>query len=286
MRILAISDIHINHPENRALIEELPHCPEDLLLLVGDVADRYVDMEYAFSLLVPRFRKIVWVPGNHDLWTLPGSGEAEKGVARYERLVAMCQSYGILTPEDPYPVVSVAGELIRIVPLFLLYDFSFRPAELPFGDVGAWAAEVGTGCTDDFLLGADPYPDCSAWCQDRCETTLRRLEACQDGTATILANHFPMVEEFAGVPLVPRFTPWCGTQRSADWHIRFRARVVVTGHLHMPFTRYKDGVRFEDVSLGYPRQRLVKRPASCYLRQILPDPASSDAVFAHRTRFH
>lgn len=286
MRLLAISDIHINHPENRSLIEELPHCPEDWLLLVGDVADRYVDMEYAFSLLVPRFRQIVWVPGNHDLWTLPASGEVEKGVARYERLVAMCRFYGILTPEDTYPVVSIAGEALRIAPLFLLYDFSFRPAKVPFDDVGAWAAEVGTGCTDDFLLGVDPYPDPAAWCRDRCETTLRRLEACHDGTATILANHFPMVEEFAGVPLVPRFTPWCGTQLSADWHIRFQARVVVTGHLHMPCTRYKDSVRFEDVSLGYPRQRLVKRPASYYLRQVWPDPASSDPASAQRTRFY
>ena len=40
----------------------------------------------------------------------------------------------------------------------------------------------------------------------------------------------------------------------AIWHIRFRAELVVYGHLHIPRTTHYDGVRFEEVSLGYPRE--------------------------------
>ena len=44
------------------------------------------------------------------------------------------------------------------------------------------------------------------------------------------------------------------TTRTADWHTRFRAEVAVYGHLHIPRTTHYDGVRFEEVSLGYPRE--------------------------------
>jgi hypothetical protein len=51
---------------------------------------------------------------------------------------------------------------------------------------------------------------------------------------------------------------------------------VVYGHLHIPRVTWYDGVRFEEVSLGYPREwgRRGTRPAGP--RQILPAaPASA-----------
>ena len=39
---------------------------------------------------------------NHDLWTLPTEPDHLRGVAKYERLVALCRDHGVLTPEDPY----------------------------------------------------------------------------------------------------------------------------------------------------------------------------------------
>jgi hypothetical protein len=68
---------------------------------------------------------------------------------------------------------------------------------------------------------------------------------------------------------VPRFSIWCGTTLTEDWHIRYRAEAVVTGHLHMRHTVVKDGVRFEEVSLGYPRDWNGARGIGAYLRRIL-----------------
>jgi predicted phosphohydrolase len=71
--------------------------------------------------------------------------------------------------------------------------------------------------------------------------------------------------------LPPRFVIWCGTQRTADWHTRFPVSVVVYGHLHVPGTHFRDGVRFEEVALGLPQwnwdhgDRLQQ-----HLREILP----------------
>jgi hypothetical protein len=68
----------------------------------------------------------------------------------------------------------------------------------------------------------------------------------------------------------PEFAQWCGTVRTADWHVRFRTAVVVYGHLHIPRTTWQDGVRFEEVSLGYPREWQRRRLASPPLRRIMP----------------
>jgi len=66
------------------------------------------------------------------------------------------------------------------------------------------------------------------------------------------------------------FAQWCGTTRTAGWHRRFGVIAVIYGHLHIPRTSWHDGVRFEEVSLGYPRERPHRRPDALGLRRILP----------------
>jgi hypothetical protein len=85
-----------------------------------------------------------------------------------------------------------------------------------------------------------------------------------------LVSHFPLTREPTRALKHPEFAQWCGTERTADWHLRFGARAVVYGHLHIPGTTWQDGVRFEEVSLGYPEElsRNPERPHA--LRQILP----------------
>jgi hypothetical protein len=52
----------------------------------------------------------------------------------------------------------------------------------------------------------------------------------------------------------PEFAQWCDTERTAGWHRTYNAAAVVYGHLHIPRTLWQDGVRFEEVSVGYPRE--------------------------------
>jgi hypothetical protein len=129
-------------------------------------------------------------------------------------------------------------------------------------------------CTDELLLHADPHAGVAAWCQVRCDLTEARLEQCKDGLPTVLINHFPLREDLVRLPRMPRFSIWCGTRRTEDWHRRFNASVVVSGHLHIRSTMYRDGVRFEEVSLGYPRQWIDKTTLDQCVREILPAVAT------------
>jgi len=271
--VWAISDLHVGHADNRTILQSLRAVSEqDWLLVVGDVADRVADLEWALGLLTDRFRRVVWVPGNHELWTEErGDAAGLRGQARYEHLVSLCRRLGVLTPEDPYPVWRGEGGPITVAPLFLLYDYSFRPTGTATQEEAlAYARSTGVVCSDEFLLHPDPWTSREQWCRERVATTEARLAAAQ--TPTVLVNHFPLVREPTRVLRYPEFALWCGTELTADWHRRYGAVAAVYGHLHIPRTTHYDGVRFEEVSVGYPREWKRRTALPGVLRQILPVP--------------
>lgn len=267
-RLLATSDLHVSHRQNHEALEALGSYPDDWLIVAGDVGERAEHLALALDLLTTRFARIFWTPGNHDLWCPAGAVDRTRGEARYDELVALCRSRGVLTPEDPY-VAWPADPGLFIVPMFLLFDYSFRPPGVTAEGAVAWARESGVVSGDEFMLDPTPWPSRTAWCHARVASTAARLDALPAGARTILVNHWPLRHDLAVPPRVPRFSIWCGTTLTEDWHIRYRAEAVVTGHLHMRHTVVKDGVRFEEVSLGYPRDWRADRGIGSYLRRIL-----------------
>ncbi len=276
MKLYALSDLHLGHPANRRALETLPTLADDWLILAGDVGEKPAHLAFAFQSLAGRFKQLVWVPGNHELWSLPSDPTGARGVEVYRRSVALCQSFGVLTPEDPYPIWDGEGPTCLLAPMFLLYDYSFRPDHVPQRRAVEWAAEQGVLCADEKYLHADPYPSRRDWCEARCRETERRLERIPPGLPTVLINHFPLRRDLARLPRIPRFSIWCGTRRTEEWHVRFRARVVVSGHLHLRTTQWRNGVRFEEVSLGYPHQWHLQAGMRPYLREILPGPEGTN----------
>jgi len=272
VKLYAISDLHVNHTPNGDALEALPAHPEDWLIVGGDVGESEVVVIRALHLLTDRFAQVLWVPGNHELWAVSKDGGL-RGVARYDRFVSRCRDLGVLTPEDPYPLWPGAGPPTRIAPLFTLYDYSFAPEGIGSEDVGAWARESGIVPVDDRLLLPDPYPSRVDWCHARVAWTERRLSAVPAGERLVLVNHWPLREDLVRLYRVPRYTPWCGTRLTEDWHRRFPVDVVIYGHLHMRATDWRDGVRFEEVALGYGRHWDHDRGVEGYLRQILPRPS-------------
>jgi len=275
--LLAVSDLHVGYPRNRELVAGLrPDSAGDWLIVAGDVGELMADIEWVLATLAGRYARVIWAPGNHELWTHPRDPVQLRGEERYQHLVRVCRDLGVLTPEDPYPVWPGAGGPATIAPLFLLYDYTFRPDGAQTKEEGlALAYRSGVVATDESLLHPDPYNSREAWCQARVELTLGRLAARDPALPTVLVNHFPLNRDPTRVLRYPQFAQWCGTTATADWHTRYRAAAVVYGHLHIPRTGEYDGVRFEEVSWGYPREWERRGPAPRPPRQILPPPASS-----------
>lgn len=252
----AVSDLHVSYRENREMLDRIqPAGDEDWLIVAGDVGEVGADVVDTLARLRDRFDTVVWVPGNHELWTTRDDPLTLRGVARYDWFVEACRGLGVLTPEDDYAVWTGPGGPVAVVPLFLLYDYSFlAPGSSDAATSLAVARAAGVVCTDEYLLHPDPYPDRAAWCTARVADAERRLADLPGELPLVLVNHWPLTREPTRVLRFPEFAQWCGTAATANWHRRFPVLVGVYGHLHIPRTTWTDGVRFEEVSLGYPRE--------------------------------
>lgn len=221
-------------PANRERVEQL-RGERDWLIVAGDVAEKIPDVVSALAGLAQRFEKVIWTPGNHELFNR--KSERIAGKARYRALVGELRALGIVTPEDPYPRFGP----VTVCPLFTLYDYSFARPGL--------TVDNARMKLDDTLAIA-PYVDVRAWCAERIDYTQARLE--QVSGPTVLVNHWPLIDAPLHRLPEPDISLWCGTRKTTDWPHRFRARAVVYGHLHMPGEMRIDGVSHYDVSLGYP----------------------------------
>lgn len=241
----AVADLHAAVRGNSARIDAItPRTSKDWLIVAGDVAERTEVVLHVLYTLRSRFDKVIWVPGNHELFSR--SVDKNRGRAKYNELVAGCRDIDVLTPEDPYAVF--AGR--TIVPLFTLYDYSYRPAGMTFDQALASAYDKQVVMTDQFAIA--PFVDIRAWCWDRLAYSVKRLSRVQG--PTILINHWPLVSEPINRLKYPQLSLWCGTRHTQSWAPRYNAEAVIYGHLHMPGVIEVDGVPHIEVSLGYPRE--------------------------------
>lgn len=123
MRIFAVSDVHVDYDINKRWIANLPETDyrKDVLILAGDVAHSLQLLEWCLMTLTRRFKKVLYVPGNHDLWVTndePGQSSLDK----FDRVCRVAQSCGVSM--QPFH----AGRL-SIIPLLGWYDYSFGEPE-------------------------------------------------------------------------------------------------------------------------------------------------------------
>ena len=166
----------------------------------------------------------------------------------------MCRRFGVLTPEDEFPVWPGAGGPVTVAPLFMLYDYSFLPdgADSKESALGrgarrpGWSAPTSAGCTPTRTRRSRVVPA-------RVAATERLASPGAPGPV-VLVSHWPLLRPPDAALRHPEFAPWCGTTADRGLAPASRGRRRVYGHLHIPRTTRHDGVRFEEVSVGYPRE--------------------------------
>ena len=131
MKLYALSDVHLRYEANRTLLQSIRPHPDDWLILCGDVGETLDHLRFSLETLGPKFARLLWVPGNHELWTMPSQEQSgPRGEAQYQQWVDLCRQYQVLTPEDPFVTWEGEGGPAILAPLFLLYDYSFAPDDV------------------------------------------------------------------------------------------------------------------------------------------------------------
>jgi predicted phosphodiesterase len=124
MRVFALSDIHIDYEANAKWIANLSiaEYQDDVLILAGDVTDTLRLLEWCLSALAKRFKKVLFTPGNHDLWVIREDREMNS-LQKFDDVCLVVESSGA-------SMQAFRERGVAIIPLLAWYDYSFgEPSE-------------------------------------------------------------------------------------------------------------------------------------------------------------
>jgi len=284
MRILALSDVHVDYEENRKLLARISSADHqrDVLLLAGDVTDNLDLLERTLEALRRKFGRLFFVPGNHELWDR--KRKYRDAIATFEHILERCVDLGV----DTEPRL-VGG--VRIVPLFSWYTRPEDGSDSLFMDKASEDLSRTAWADDHFVRWPDFENGGGAATHflDRNETRLRT----DDDIPAISFSHFlprrdlmrrTAAEVEVEGPGIPDSHPYFNFSRVAgtdglERQIRkLRPAVHVYGHQHRNRWREIDGILYVSNCLGYPREGLhsvsitVGGPRVVWDRQLLrPD---------------
>jgi predicted phosphodiesterase len=121
-RIYCLSDLHVDHSDNRKWIKQQSRKlqPSDLLIVAGDVSHRYDRLKATFARLQATGARVIFVFGNHEAW-MCNDDEATSSYDKLDIIEDLCREGGVLV--DP-TLITNCQHPCWILPLKSWYDAS------------------------------------------------------------------------------------------------------------------------------------------------------------------
>lgn len=237
MRVFALSDIHVDYEVNAHWVQRLSIVDyrHDLLILAGDVTDRLDLLSWCIAEFARRFRQVLFVPGNHDLWVMrdaPGKTSWEK----FDDVTACVNDAGASMRPFEH-----AG--LHVIPLLSWYDYSFgEPDEAlqsTWMDFAAcrWPEGIRANDVSERFAAMNPS------------------EPPSGAKRVVTFSHFlPRIDLMpASVPGPVRMLfPVLGSIHLDAQLRRLGADTHVYGHSHLNRAKSIDGVTYVNNAFGYP----------------------------------
>ncbi len=242
MRIFALSDIHVDYAPNLEWVKGLSRFDftNDLLILAGDVSHKRALLDQTLSTMTRRFKTVLFVPGNHDLW-VQGEDPEMDSLSKFAIVSKTAADCGATMK-----TVSLGQRLI--VPLLGWYDYSF----------GEPKDELGKAWVDYRACRWPRGFDVSEITEHF--TRMNTAPADDDTRKRITVSHF-----LPRIDLVPSFVPQrhrmldpvLGTARLEDQLRKIKPDIHVYGHSHINRSVSLDGIRYVNNAFGYPQETRI-----------------------------
>ncbi|MFK3648761.1 metallophosphoesterase [Lysobacter enzymogenes] len=242
MRVFALSDLHVDYPDNARWLRSLSaqDYREDLLILAGDLTHRRPLLAWCLGEFVRHFATVLFVPGNHDLWVV-GEAAPKTSLDKFAEVAATAFECGVSM--KPH----LAGRT-WFAPLLGWYDYSF-------GEPG----EELRRSWSDFVAcrwppGYEPAQVCAHF------LSMNALEVPRGVERVISFSHF-----LPRIDLVPPYVP--ARHRMLDPVLgsagldaqlrRLGSGLHVYGHSHINRSVRIDGVDYVNNAFGYPNEDAI-----------------------------
>ena len=242
MKVFAISDLHIDYAVNARWLAELSTSlyRDDVAIVAGDVSGSLERLEWALRTLAACFGKVLYVPGNHEMWVVREDRDATS-LVKFAQVCEVAERAGVSMQRYDLDDVS-------IVPLLGWYDYSFGQPSREL--LTRWMDYVACRWPSHFSV-----PDVAAHF-----TGLNDTSSVAAGRHVITFSHFlPRIDVMpAQIPQDKRIVyPVLGATRLDEQLRRLRPRMHVYGHSHVNRRVQIDGVTYVNNAFGYPHETRI-----------------------------
>lgn len=239
MRVFALSDIHIDYDVNAKWIANLSTAEyqDDVLILAGDVTDTRRLLDWCLSALAKRFKKVLFTPGNHDLWVIREDRE-KNSLQKFDDVCAVVESSGA-------SMQAFRERGMSIIPLLAWYDYSFgEPSE----ELRAIWMDYRACRWPSGFKEKDVAAHFAAF-NDK--------QVSMAGATVITYSHFlPRIDLMSGIgPSANNFLyPILGSTQLESQLRKLNPSIHVYGHSHVNRHVKIDSVSYINNALGYPSE--------------------------------
>ncbi|CAE7816956.1 STIP1 [Symbiodinium sp. CCMP2592] len=229
-KVYVISDVHFDHKCNEEWAHRIDDFDfqEDVLIVAGNLCDTRNALVRALTTLKAKFRRVFYVPGNHELWLNPT--EATKypdSLAKLLGIMETCDELGV----DCFP--SAVCEDIFVVPLLSWYTAEFDEKD-PFPDPNA---------NFDHQCRWPLDPDAQVW-KYMLKLNEAHLQHPYHGNVITFSHFLPSKSlPFAAFGRAAK-AMGCEDLNDQVRSIRLRNRVHVYGHSSRHFSQFEDGILY------------------------------------------
>jgi hypothetical protein len=192
------------------------------------------------NILSSRFKKVLFVPGNHEVWVVREGGE-KTSLQKFQEVCAVAESSGA-------SMKFYRERGVSFIPLFSWYDYSFGEPSDELKSI--WADYDACRWPDGFR--EQEIAAHFASLNDRHINT--------DGDTVITFSHFlPRIDVMPkSIPSAKRLLyPILGTTQLERQLRLFNSNVHVYGHSHVNRNVKIDGVLYINNAFGYPGERSI-----------------------------
>ena len=241
MRVFALSDIHVDYQENEQWLLELSlkDYQEDILILAGDVTDNLNLLERCFRDLSSKFQKVLFVPGNHELWVHRDS--ISSSIEKYQKTCELAMNCDI-------SMQTYHSNSLSIVPLLSWYDFSFGQPSSQLEET--WMDFRSCSWPEGFQMS-----DVTNYFLNKNKTFLKTTNQ----TMISFSHFLPRID------LMPIFIPpslrylypVLGTVLLEKQIRKLKPQIHVYGHSHVNCQKNIEGIQYINNAFGYPAEKLI-----------------------------
>jgi predicted phosphodiesterase len=242
MRVFALSDLHIDYEVNAKWVADLSvaEYQDDVLILAGDVTDSWRLLDWCLSALVRRFKKLLFVPGNHDLWVIREDREMDSW-QKFDDVRVVAESSGA-------SMEAFRENGTSIIPLLAWYDYSFGEPSEKLRAV--WrdyrACRWPRGYTERDVAA-------------RFASFNENHDSAAGDTVITYSHFLPRID------LMPEFVahsnrllyPVLGCAQLENQLRRLNSNIHVYGHSHVNRQVQIDGVSYINNAFGYPKETRI-----------------------------